>query len=148
MIEWSYEGEATPDEIDSELEGFIYLITYTDGTKYIGKKNFFSKSTLPALKSGEQRPNSQRIGKNVGGKRKYFDIVYKENNWRKYTGSSKLTAGKEILKREILDICMTKRRLTYLEVYYLMIYKVLESDEYLNDNILGKFFETVNEGVA
>lgn len=145
MIEWSYEGEAVPDEIDTSLEGFIYLITYTDGTKYIGKKNFFAKQTLPALKSGVQRANSQRIGRNVSGKRTYFDIVYKESNWRKYTGSSKLTKGKTILSREILDICQTKRRLTYLEVYYQMTHKVLEDSTYLNDNILGKFFESVVE---
>ena len=121
--------------------GFIYLITYTDGTRYVGKKDFYSYQTLPALKSGIQRPDSERIGKNRNGKRVYFDKVKKESKWQSYTGSSKLTKGKKILTKEIIDIAPTKRNLTYLEVKYLFHFNALEDSSYMNDNILGKFYK-------
>ena len=48
---------------------------------------------------------------------------------------------KEDLKREILEIAYHKKELTYLECKYQFVLGVLESKSYLNDNILGKFFD-------
>ena len=48
---------------------------------------------------------------------------------------------KEDLKREILEIAYHKKELTYLECKYQFTLGVLESRSYLNDNILGKFFD-------
>jgi len=121
--------------------GFIYLLTFDDGTKYIGKKDFYSRVLLPSLKSGEQRPNSTRIGKNINGKRAYFDLVRKESNWQTYTSSSKLIGSRQIVSKQILALAPSKRDLTYLETKYLFTHEVLESDTYLNENILGKFFK-------
>ena len=45
------------------------------------------------------------------------------------------------LKREIIAIATDKKHLTYLECKHQFALGVLESSEYLNDNILGKFFD-------
>ena len=45
------------------------------------------------------------------------------------------------LKREIIAITTDKKHLTYLECKHQFALGVLEKSEYLNDNILGKFFD-------
>ena len=48
---------------------------------------------------------------------------------------------KDDLERQILEIALNKKHLTYLETKYLFQMEVLENpDHYYNDNILGKFF--------
>ena len=44
-------------------------------------------------------------------------------------------------KREIIQPAFSKKELTYLENKYLFSLEVLESDEYLNDNIEGRYFK-------
>ena len=122
--------------------GFIYLVTFDDGTKYLGKKDFYKSVKLPALKSGVQRPDSIRTYKNRDGKRVYFDIVTKQTDWQTYKGSSAAVADKTPVSKEILALASSKRELTYLETKLLFTKEVLESDEYLNENILGKFFKS------
>ena len=119
--------------------GFIYQITYEDGTYYYGKKDFYSTVRLPALKSGKQRPNSKRIGKNKNGKRVYFDEFQKESSWKKYTGSNDIDLP--ISKREILTFASSKRNLTYLEVKYLFKLDALEDNNCHNQNINGMWFK-------
>jgi hypothetical protein len=46
------------------------------------------------------------------------------------------------IKREILVICSTQMELTYQEVKHQFQYEVLEKDEFLNGNILGRFYKT------
>ena len=46
-----------------------------------------------------------------------------------------------IRETEILEIDYHKKELTYLECKYQFTLGVLESRSYLNDNILGKFFD-------
>jgi hypothetical protein len=121
--------------------GFIYKITYTNGTHYFGKKNVYKKVRLPALKSGEQRPNSERIGKNVKGKRVYFDVQTKETDWLTYTGSSEKTEGLEILNKQILALAESKRELTYLEAKCLFWEGAIEDPDCHNINILNLFFK-------
>ena len=73
--------------------------------------------------------------------------VQKESDWKTYYGSHHLI--KEYVKggfehelnREILDIAFDKKHLTYLECKHQFALSVLEKSEYLNDNILGKFFD-------
>lgn len=141
---WKYNGIPFTDTPEDK-EGFIYLIEFTNGKRYIGKKNFYVTKTLPALKSGKRRDNSDRIGKNINGKRVYFDVIKKESDWRKYIGSSKHIDGLTVKRRTILEIAHSKRYLTYLEAKYLFTYEVLETEEYLNDNILGSFFDNIKD---
>jgi hypothetical protein len=44
------------------------------------------------------------------------------------------------ISRRILKICFSKTELTYQEVKHQFQYAVLESDQWLNGNIMGKFF--------
>ena len=69
---WSYNGKEFTSEMIEEYVGFVYIITNLEtNMKYVGKKLFTSKRTLPPLK-GKTR------------KRK----VVKESDWMEYYGSS------------------------------------------------------------
>lgn len=95
-----------PTDMDpSNMQGFIYLIINNETTRaYIGKKKYFSVTTLPPLK-GKKR------------KRKKWT----EMKWREYTGSSaelnedieKL--GKDKFSFIVLQECETQGELTYSE---------------------------------
>ena len=125
---WYYRDKEvveTPEGI-----GFVYKITHIPtGKYYIGKKSLYSNRTLPPLK---------------GTKRKRR--VTKESDWRKYYSSndwikSEVKEGKrDEFKREIIHLCYTKKGLGYYETYYQFYYNVLEDDNSLNGNILGKYF--------
>ena len=119
------------EDLPKKTFGFIYEVHHIEsGKKYIGKKQLMSNRTLPPLK-GQKR------------KRK----VVKESDWKTYYGSQKEI--KELVKenkgqgfkREILQFCFTKKQLTYYELKWQFAKGVLENDEYLNDNLLGKFFK-------
>ena len=157
-MNWSYEGKEIT-EMPEGMYGFIYVITYTNGKKYIGQKQFCSQLTTPALQSGEVRPNAIRIQKrrlltkaqlaertpaqvrtNVKSGLVPYDIVSKEVKWQTYKGSSKNTKDLEMAFKEILHLVPTKRNMTYMEAKTLFECNVLETEDYLNDNILGKFF--------
>jgi len=156
---WTYEDQPV-ESLPENTYGFIYTIDYDDDTSYIGKKQCYSETHLPALKSGLVRPGSlYRIGRmvklsaeelkartplqiktNVRTKRMEFDVMRKENNWKSYKGSSDLTKGKTILRKTILAFCISKRELTYMECKALFCLNAIEDEKYLNINILGKFF--------
>jgi len=162
-VEWKYTNDEGVDvEIteypESKPHGFVYEITYDDGTKYLGKKTMVAKSTLAAKRDGTIREGAERIHKrkpmteedlknrtkaqirtNVKNKLVPYDVIYKESDWKRYVGSSKRTHEKEIVCKRILEFASTNRQLTYLEVKHLFLQDVLHSDEYINDNILGKF---------
>jgi hypothetical protein len=110
--------------------GFIYEVTHQPtGRKYIGKKVLEFNRTLPPLK---------------GTKRKRK--VVKESDWKTYYGSHKEIVGlikegkQEEFTREILQYVTSKKLLTYFECKYLFIKEVLEGNNYINDNILAKFY--------
>ena len=77
------------------------------------------------------------------GRPPVYKRVLKESDWKNYYGSHSFIkeANKEDLTREILEIAYHKKELTYLECKYQFTLGVLESRSYLNDNILGKFFD-------
>ena len=124
---WKYKGEDyNPEEAPKEYEGFVYRITEIDtGMKYLGKKSFWSRRTLPPLK-GKKR------------KRK----VIKESDWRTYFGSSKelkeevQSRGEDKYLREILMLCRTKGDCTYYEAKLQFEYDVLLDDTYYNGLIM------------
>lgn len=118
------------------LIGFVYRITHIKtGKFYIGKKSLqFTKKTAVTKKE-----------KLETGTRKKTKRVSKESNWLDYYGSSKeLTAeikaeGKSMYKREILELCCTKKYLNYCELAHQIKADVLTSNSY-NGNILGRYF--------
>ena len=129
---WLYNNEVIKgiEQIPQNVFGFIYQSIYIPtNEKYLGKKVLYFNKTLPPLK---------------GFKRKRK--VVKESDWLTYYGSHEkikilLKENKHNnFKREILEFAFNKKHLTYLETKYLFCNNVLENEEYINDNILGKFF--------
>ena len=121
---WHYDGkEYNPTQEDlSDWVGFVYIITdKSNDKKYIGKKIFWSKKTLPPLK---------------GKTRKRKKIV--ESDWRSYYGSSELVKslllehGEGNFRREILHFCKSKGEMSYLEIRAQILRNALLDDNYYN----------------
>ena len=95
-MNWIYEGEEFAPEYES-LEhwvGFVYVITELNtDMKYVGKKFFHRKKTLPITKTRKRRKHT-RV----------------ESDWKDYFGSSvkvqelREQYGADAFKREILSL--------------------------------------------
>ena len=129
---WLYKNKVIESiqDMPEGTYGFIYEVIHNPtGRKYLGKKVLQFNRTLPPLK---------------GMKRKRK--VVKESDWKTYYGSHTEIKGlikegkQEEFSREILQYVPTKKLLTYFECKYLFIKEVLEHNEYINDNILAKFY--------
>ena len=93
-MSWTYKGDPI-EQLPSDVEGFVYLITnLKSNKKYIGKKLAKFKKTKPPLK---------------GKKNKRRTTV--ESDWREYYGSSDhlqadvAELGSTNFTREILYLC-------------------------------------------
>lgn len=143
---WLFNGlyiDHIPDEL---AVGFVYRIDYIDEDgkvrSYIGKKNFWSTRTVKKGKKELAAMTDKR-----GSKKKK---VVKESDWVKYQSSNTFlkSCRPETLKKYILELCYSKAELTYKEVKYQFKNDVLESDLWLNSNILNKFFKQINNNNA
>jgi len=125
-MNWKLNGEDLL-EVPEGAEGFVYLITYSDGTKYVGKKSFWS-----------------RRRKKIKGKIRR-QLVTTESTWESYRGSSSL--GKEkaekgmVKELEVLHLCSSKGALLYLELLEMVKREVLCDPSYLNANILLRIYK-------
>jgi hypothetical protein len=130
---WLYRNKTIQQVTDfpENTYGFVYEVEHLPtGRKYIGKKVLYFNRSLPPLKGTKK-------------KRK----VIKESDWTTYYGShpeiKKLikTEKVENFSRKILSLAYTKKQLTYYEIKHLCIQECIEpGSNYINDNILGKFF--------
>lgn len=147
---WLFQNKVI-DSIQSmpnECYGFVYKVTHLPtGKKYIGKKVLYFNRNVKMTKKEIESLKEERKLKGLGGRVPLKKKVVKESDWKSYYGSHKdiLKLVKESrecdFKREILKFTFNKKELTYYEVKFLFIEEVLEkSNEYMNDNILGKFF--------
>jgi 5S rRNA maturation endonuclease (ribonuclease M5) len=128
---WLYENKQI-DALPEDCIGFVYIITNTtNDRKYIGKKlSKFSRTSTKTvvLKNGTKK------------KKKVRSKV--DSDWIEYYGSSiELqkdieTIGKEHFTREILFFCKSKAECSYIEAREQFLRRVLESDEYYNNNIM------------
>jgi hypothetical protein len=120
---WTFDGKEFDSEDIGDAYGFVYLITTPEGQKYIGRKYFWS---IRKVKGKTRRQRS-------------------ESDWKKYYGSSDLLkakikdSDKNLFRREIISLHSTKGRVNYEEVKEQFVNGVLESDDYINDNINGKW---------
>ena len=143
-MNWLYNEREITDisQFPPNTFGFVYQVITPEGKKYVGKKVLYhnQKKKLTKAELAEQTGR---------GRKKSYKVVQKESDWKKYIGSNtklkkQIIEGevtKEDLKRQILEIGLNKKHLTYLETKYLFQMEVLENpDKYYNDNILGKFF--------
>ena len=122
---WHYEGKKyeLPEDYDhKDVYGFVYLITNrATGKKYVGKKFFWSKKTLPITKTRKRRKR-----------------LLVEGDWKTYDGSNKhlnedvQKQGEEMFHREILHLCKTKGECAYLEAKEQFDREVLLTDSYYN----------------
>jgi len=127
---WLYESQIVT-EIPEEYAGFVYLITNLQtNRRYIGKKlSKFAKTTYRI----ERLRNGRKRRKKIRGKI--------ESDWQTYYGSSpELTKdigllGTENFTREILYYCRSKSECSYIEAREQFARRVLESDDYYNNNI-------------
>ncbi len=128
---WLYKEKQILSHADllPQCTDVVYCIEYTDGRKYIGKKTVRGWRTLPPLK-GKKR------------KRK----ILKDQPFLKYEGSHGIE-GLEIKSKTILYQCAGKKAATYLECALLFHYNAIFDDEYLNQNISGRFFDNDLQGL-
>ncbi len=130
-MQWEYKGNVVT-ELPMDVRGFVYCIYYDNGKKYVGSKVVRSERRIKPLKG--MRSNAVR--------KKLI-----ESKWCSYEGSSKLTEGLTISKKVILYLTTNKRSMSYLEDRELFSCKALESDEYLNENIRGKYWDNCLDGL-
>ncbi len=140
---WLYQGKEilSLEDLPQNTYGFIYIsIHQPTGKSYIGKKSLFHNVRKKLTKK-------QLVEQTGRGRKSTTEIVQKESDWKTYYGSAKpildlIKEGKqEEFTREILQLVINKKLLTYYECKYLFMLGVIEQqDGYFNDNILGKFF--------
>lgn len=133
MSNWTYQGKEILEEEDIPFEnamGFIYLITQkSTGKRYIGRK-LLVKTSKKLIKGKKKKITSQ-------------------SDWQKYWSSSpqikewiKDAGGTSDFTREILGFVSSKGSLVYIEELALYELGVLESDNWLNNNIRSKVYRT------
>ena len=123
------------------LYGFVYLVTFPSLKCYVGKKAFYSLSSLKPRLSKLPRPGHICFfKKRIGHRYKERERIVKETGWLLYHGSAEYCKSHLPIKKEILEFATSKRYLTYLEVKYQCVYNVLEDEMFINDNILGRFY--------
>lgn len=139
-MSWNYQGkEFSEADIPEGGVGFIYLMTaIIDGKSvmYIGKKNFFANIKKPLGKKALAMSTDKRLKKYKRELKPDFMRYYSSNKILKDAHKAGV-----LIKREILRICYSSMELTYQETKYQFIYEVLEKQEFLNGNILGRFYK-------
>lgn len=139
MSSWLYKNaNFTDDMIPEGAIGMIYLMTsFIDGKncQYIGKKNFFADVKTKLSKKNLSSDKRLKTYKRV--RRMTYQDYYSSNEIL-------IAAHKKgiHIKREILKICYSKSELSYQECKSLFQNEVLESHNWLNGNILGRFYKS------
>jgi len=147
---WTYGGKIV-NEISDMPEGtygFIYQVTHKPSSlKYIGKKVLYFERNKRLGKRALQALREERKSKGIGGRVPLKQKIITESDWKDYYGSheiiKKLIANHPVeqFERRILQYVFNKKQLTYFECKHLFINEVLDTrNNYINDNILGKFF--------
>ncbi len=129
---WIYKGSSvtTHDDLLPGCTNFVYIILYANDKLYIGMKTVRSIRKKPPLK-GKKR--SRRVDTKLP--------------FVNYEGSSELTEGLEIVKKEIVYQCSTKKAATYLERALLFHHDAIFDPMYLNKNIGGTLFDNDLDGL-
>ena len=121
--QWTFDGKDFDSEDIGDSYGFVYCITTPEGQKYIGRKYFWS---VRKVKGKSRRQRS-------------------ESDWKTYYSSSDVLkakikeSDKNLFKREIISLHLTKGRVNYEEIKEQFMNGVLERDDYINENISGKW---------
>ena len=128
---WYYQNNPV-EELPEDCVGFVYLITNKATSRmYVGKKLAkFSKTTYKTIKQKNGIKKKKKIRSKI------------DSDWLEYYGSSiELNKdvellGRDTFTREILFFCKSKAECSYIEAREQFARKVLESNEYYNNNIM------------
>ena len=139
-MSWIYKGKEFDElSIPEGAVGFIYeMSAIIDGksVRYIGKKNFYANVKKPLGKKALAMTTDKRL------KKYRRELV---PSFMKYYSSNKIlkdfAKSGGVIKREMLRICYSSTELTYQETKHQFLYEVLEKEEFLNGNILGRFYK-------
>jgi len=140
---WLYNNEVveTIEDIPANTFGFIYITTHiSSGISYIGKKSLYHNVKRKLTK----KELAEQTGR---GRKSTTETIQKESDWKTYYGSEDFIKQKikekkqDEFKREIIHFVENKKMLTYFECKYQFMYGVIENENYLNSNILGKFYK-------
>ena len=139
-MSWVYKGEVFNDsKIPEGAIGFIYeMEAIIDGKaiRYVGKKNFYSTT---------KKKFGVKALANMEDKRAKKYTIQVKTNYQNYYSSNKVLQDAHkagvIIKRFMVRICFSKTELTYHETKFQFVREVLEKEEYLNANILGRFYK-------
>jgi len=129
---WTYKGESinSHDDLHPDCTDFVYVITYDDGRKYIGKKAVRAVRRKPPLK-GYKR--NRRIMTNLP--------------FKNYQGSHEQAKDLTPVVKEILYQCSQRKAATYLETELLFEHCAVLRETYVNENIGGTFFSNSLDGL-
>jgi hypothetical protein len=140
---WLYNNKVveTIEDIPANTFGFIYITTHIpSGMAYIGKKSLYHNVKRKLTK----KELAEQTGR---GRKSTTETIQKESDWKIYYGSEDFIKQKikekkqDEFKREIIHFVGNKKMLTYFECKYQFMYGVIENENYLNSNILGKFYK-------
>jgi hypothetical protein len=131
---------ASLEDMPKDVFGFVYEITNIDnGKRYIGKKQVVSVT--------KKKFGKRRLAEMTDKRAKKYEIVTKEAKWYDYVGSSESlledVKNGDRINKVILEFAFSKYHLTYLEAKYQFIEGAIESEDWYNDSILGKFFRSI-----
>jgi hypothetical protein len=137
---WFFQGkEFKTTDIPDNAHGFIYeLSAVIDGksVRYIGKKDFYANIKKNMGKKEIAALTDKRVKKYTRVKKLAYEKYYGSNIVLKEAHAAGIP-----ISRKIIQICFSKTELTYMECKYQFSMGVLESDEFLNGNILGRFYK-------
>ena len=139
-MSWIYKAvEFTDAMIPEGAVGFVYeMEAIIDGksVRYVGKKNFFSVR--------KKRFGKKALAEMTDKRTKKYTMITKPNYQNYYSSNKVLQDAHKAgipIKRYMVKICFSKTELTYEETKYQFKREVLEKEEFLNGNILGKFYK-------
>lgn len=139
-MSWIYKAtEFTDAMIPEGAVGFVYeMEAIIDGksVRYVGKKNFFSVR--------KKRFGKKALAEMTDKRTKKYTMITKPSYQNYYSSNKVLQDAHKAgipIKRYMVKICFSKTELTYEETKYQFKREVLEKEEYLNGNILGKFYK-------
>ena len=140
---WLYQNKEINniEDLEDNVFGFIYITTHIPtGKKYLGKKSLYHTTNV---KLGKKELSNLPVSR---GRTKLTKKVTKESDWKTYYGSEEFIKSKikdkkqDEFTREIIQLVPNKKLLTYFECKHQFQMGVLESEDFINHNILGKFF--------
>ena len=134
---WIFDGKEilSHSDLPEECTDFVYELTFTDGTRYIGKK------TIRSIR--KKKPTKAQLAKRKNFSRKEMTNL----PFVDYVGSSTENDGKTLSYKEILYLSSNKKTASYLEMIMLVMNDVLFNDTFNNKNISGTYYDNSLEGL-